>query len=155
MAIQKWRHKDLLDVTYLSDEEILFILDNAKRFQEVNLRAVKKVPTLKGKTVTLFFSEPSTRTKLSFDTAAKRLSADTFALGKSGSSVQKGESLKDTALIMCRHRRNHLCGQRFQPDRGSLSGYGVRYPQCCWHCRSCRFRALGFPVRGKKTETER
>ena len=55
MAIQKWRHKDLLDVTYLSDEEILFILDNAKRFQEVNLRAVKKVPTLKGKTVTLFF----------------------------------------------------------------------------------------------------
>ena len=100
MAIQKWRHKDLLDVTYLSDEEILFILDNAKRFQEVNLRAVKKVPTLKGKTVTLFFSEPSTRTKLSFDTAAKRLSADTFALGKSGSSVQKGESLKDTALTL-------------------------------------------------------
>lgn len=100
MAIQKWRHKDLLDVSYLSDEEILLILDNAKRFQEVNLRAVKKVPTLKGKTVTLFFAEPSTRTKLSFDTAAKRLSADTFALGKAGSSVQKGESLKDTALTL-------------------------------------------------------
>lgn len=100
MSVQKWRHKDLLDVSYLSDEEILCILDNAKRFQEVNLRAVKKVPTLKGKTVTLFFSEPSTRTKLSFDTAAKRLSADTFSLGKSGSSLQKGESLKDTALTL-------------------------------------------------------
>lgn len=100
MAIQKWRHKDLLDVSYLSNEEILLILDNAKRFQEVNLRAVKKVPTLKGKTVTLFFSEPSTRTKLSFDTAAKRLSADTFSLGKTGSSLQKGESLKDTALTL-------------------------------------------------------
>lgn len=100
MSIQKWRHKDLLDVSYLSDEEVMFILDNAKRFQEVNLRAVKKVPTLKGKTVTLFFAEPSTRTKLSFDTAAKRLSADSFSLGKSGSSLQKGESLKDTALTL-------------------------------------------------------
>lgn len=100
MSIQAWRHKDLLDVSYLSNEEILFILDNAKRFQEVNHRAVKKVPTLKGKTITLFFAEPSTRTKLSFDTAAKRLSADTFTLGKAGSSVQKGESLKDTAFTL-------------------------------------------------------
>lgn len=100
MSIQTWRHKDLLDVSYLSDEEIFFILDNAKRFQEVNHRAVKKVPTLRGKTITLFFAESSTRTKLSFDTAAKRLSADTFTLGKAGSSIQKGESLKDTALTL-------------------------------------------------------
>lgn len=100
MSIQTWQHKDLLDVSQLSNEEIFFILDNAKRFQEVNHRAVKKVPTLKGKTITLFFAEPSTRTKLSFDTAAKRLSADTFTLGKTGSSVQKGESLKDTALTL-------------------------------------------------------
>lgn len=99
-AIAKWRHKDLLDVSDLSIEELLFLLDNAKNFYEINTRPVKKVPTLKGKTVVLFFSEPSTRTKLSFDTAGKRLSADTFALGKSGSSLQKGESLKDTGLTL-------------------------------------------------------
>lgn len=96
----KWRHKDLLDVSDLSIEEVLFLLDDAKKIHEINTRPVKKVPTLKGKTVVLFFSEPSTRTKLSFDTAGKRLSADTFALGKSGSSLQKGESLKDTGLTL-------------------------------------------------------
>lgn len=99
-AMTKWRHKDLLDVSDLSIEEVLFLLDDAKKIHEINTRPVKKVPTLKGKTVVLFFSEPSTRTKLSFDTAGKRLSADTFALGKSGSSLQKGESLKDTGLTL-------------------------------------------------------
>lgn len=100
MSLTTWQHKDLLDVTHLSVEEILCILDNARSFHEINKRSVKKVPTLKGKTVVLFFAEPSTRTKLSFDTAGKRLSADTFALAKSGSSLQKGESLKDTALTL-------------------------------------------------------
>ena len=100
MSLTTWQHKDLLDVSDLSTEEILYLLDSAKNFHEINQRPVKKVPTLKGKTVVLFFSEPSTRTKLSFDTAGKRLSADTFALGKSGSSLQKGESLKDTALTL-------------------------------------------------------
>lgn len=95
-----WPHKDLLDVTGLSRRDLFRLLDSARSFHEINRRPVKKVPTLKGKTVVLFFSEPSTRTRTSFDTAGKRLSADTFALGKSGSSVLKGETLKDTALTL-------------------------------------------------------
>lgn len=95
-----WPHKDLLDVTQLSGEDVRHLLDLAASFQEINRRPVKKVPTLKGKTVVLFFVENSTRTKTSFDVAGKRLSADTYSLAKSGSSLNKGESLKDTALTL-------------------------------------------------------
>ena len=95
-----WPHKDLLDVTQLSADEVRRLLDLAAGFQEINRRPVKKVPTLKGKTVVLFFAENSTRTKTSFDVAAKRLSADTFALSTAGSSINKGESLKDTGLTL-------------------------------------------------------
>ncbi len=95
-----WPHKDLIDVARFSAQEILHILDAATYFQEINTRQVKKVPTLKGRSVVLFFAEPSTRTKTSFDMAGKRLSADTFSLGGSGSSLVKGESLKDTALTL-------------------------------------------------------
>ncbi|WP_243439443.1 aspartate carbamoyltransferase catalytic subunit [Fundidesulfovibrio soli] len=95
-----WPHKDLLDVTQLSRADALEILRAAKSFQEINSRPVKKVPILKGKSVILFFAEPSTRTKTSFDVAGKRLSADTFSLAKSGSSLVKGESLKDTVLTL-------------------------------------------------------
>lgn len=95
-----WKHKDLLDVTQLSWADLTHLLNLAASFQEINQRPVKKAPTLKGKTVMLFFAENSTRTKTSFDVAAKRLSADTFALGTQGSSIQKGESLKDTALTL-------------------------------------------------------
>ena len=95
-----WPHKDLLDVTQLSVEETLYLLDLAEQFHEVNTRPIKKVPTLRGKGVVLFFAEDSTRTKTSFDMAGKRLSADTFSLGKSGSSMNKGETLKDTALTL-------------------------------------------------------
>lgn len=95
-----WQHKDLLDVTQLSGEDVRHLLDLAASFQEINRRPVKKVPTLKGKTVVLFFVENSTRTRTSFDVAGKRLSADTYALAKSGSSLNKGESLKDTALTL-------------------------------------------------------
>jgi len=95
-----WPHKDLLDVTQLSKADALEILGAAKSFQEINSRPVKKVPILKGKSVILFFAEPSTRTKTSFDVAGKRLSADTFSLQKSGSSLVKGESLKDTVLTL-------------------------------------------------------
>ncbi len=100
MSLEIWKHKDLLDISQLNQEEILYILEKSKSFYEINQRPIKKVPTLKGKTVVLFFSEPSTRTKTSFDMAGKRLSADTFALAKSGSSLLKGESLKDTALTL-------------------------------------------------------
>jgi aspartate carbamoyltransferase catalytic subunit len=76
------------------------IFETAGRFQELQERPVKKVPTLKGRSVVLFFAEPSTRTKTSFDVAGKRLSADTFSLAKSSSSLIKGETLKDTALTL-------------------------------------------------------
>lgn len=96
----KWLHKDLLDVTQLSKSEAMSLFDTAMHFQEINERPVKKVPTLKGRSVVLFFAEPSTRTKVSFDVAAKRLSADSFSLSKSMSSLTKGETLKDTVLTL-------------------------------------------------------
>lgn len=96
----QWPHKDLLHIAQLTRRQISSILELAARFEEINSRPVKKVPILKGKSVVLFFAEPSTRTKTSFDIAAKRLSADTFSLGASGSSLKKGESLKDTALTL-------------------------------------------------------
>ncbi|EKO38660.1 MAG: aspartate carbamoyltransferase [Solidesulfovibrio magneticus str. Maddingley MBC34] len=95
-----WPHKDLLDVSQLSREDVDVVMRTAASFREINARPVKKVPTLKGKSVVLFFAEPSTRTKTSFDIAGKRLSADTFGLAKSGSSLQKGETLKDTVLTL-------------------------------------------------------
>lgn len=87
-------------MTDLSTDDVFHLLDLAAGFQEINTRPVKKVPSLKGKTVVLFFVENSTRTKTSFDMAGKRLSADTYSLTKSGSSLNKGESLKDTALTL-------------------------------------------------------
>jgi aspartate carbamoyltransferase catalytic subunit len=95
-----WPHKDLLDVDELSPLEIDYLLDSAERFQEVNARSVKKISLLSGKSVILFFTENSTRTRTSFDLAGKRLSADTFHLTTTGSSISKGESLKDTALTL-------------------------------------------------------
>lgn len=95
-----WKHKDLLDTDQLSREDIAHLMSLAESFRELNQRPVKKAPTLKGRTVMLFFAENSTRTKTSFDVAAKRLSADTFALSTQGSSINKGESLKDTGLTL-------------------------------------------------------
>ncbi|MFP4128403.1 MAG: aspartate carbamoyltransferase, partial [Desulfonatronovibrio sp.] len=67
-----WIHKDLLDIESLSDNEIKHVFHTSSRFMEINSRSIKKVPILKGKSVVLFFAEPSTRTKTSFDMAAKR-----------------------------------------------------------------------------------
>ena len=89
--------KDILDIQSLSREEISMILDTAQGMKEISQRPVKKVPTLRGKTIVFFFQEPSTRTKLSFELAAKRLSADTVSISKSTSSIVKGETLIDTA----------------------------------------------------------
>ena len=93
-----WKHKHLLDLQDVSREEIGLVLDTARSFKEVSERDVKKVPALRGKTVALLFAEPSTRTRLSFELAAKRLSADTLTIQGSSSSLTKGESLLDTAL---------------------------------------------------------
>ncbi len=95
-----WPYKHLLSISQLSGDDIRTIFELSTHFTEVNSRPVKKTPTLKGKSVVLFFAEPSTRTKISFDMAAKRLSADTFSLATSGSSLQKGENLKDTGLTL-------------------------------------------------------
>lgn len=89
--------KDMLGLRDASKDEIVKILDTAAQFRTVNERRIKKVPTLRGRTVALVFFENSTRTKLSFELAAKRLSADTLAFSASTSSTQKGETLMDTA----------------------------------------------------------
>jgi len=94
------RNKDLLGLEYLDREEINLILETARPFKELFTRSVKKVPPLRGKTVVLLFYEPSTRTRISFELAAKRLSADVLNISASTSSVAKGESLIDTAKTL-------------------------------------------------------
>ncbi len=91
------KRKDLLGIRDLSVEEITLILETAESFKEVSGRDIKKVPTLRGKTVVNLFFEPSTRTRTSFELAAKRLSADVINFAASASSVVKGETLLDTA----------------------------------------------------------
>jgi len=92
--------KHLLSITDLSPEDITRVLDTADSFREVGTRVIKKVPALRGRTVVNLFYEASTRTRISFELAAKRLSADVINFTTSGSSVSKGESLKDTALTL-------------------------------------------------------
>ncbi len=120
----RFTQKDILDIESLEPHEISMILDTAQGMKEISERPVKKVPTLRGKTIVLFFQEPSTRTKLSFDTAAKRLSADSLSISKSSSSIVKGETLIDTAknleamnpdVIVLRHPSSgaaHLIAKR-------------------------------------------
>ena len=91
-----WKSKDLLTLQDLTADEISLILDTAASFKEVSTRSVKKVPALRGRTVVLFFHEPSTRTRTSFELAAKRLSADILNIQTAGSSLVKGETLIDT-----------------------------------------------------------
>jgi aspartate carbamoyltransferase catalytic subunit len=109
----EWKRKDLLGLEDMSREEITHILDTAENFKEVSQRDIKKVPPLRGKTVLYCFFEPSTRTRVSFEIAGKRLSADTVNISSSGTSLVKGESLVDTArnleamypdIVVIRHR---------------------------------------------------
>src|SRR5207247_8689527 len=107
------KSKDLLGIEPLTSEEITLILDTAEGFKEVSERPVKKVPALRGQLVINLFMEASTRTRVSFEIAEKRLSADTLNFGAAGSSVGKGETLIDTAenlmamapdMIVIRHK---------------------------------------------------
>ena len=98
MSSEIWSRKDLLGIEELSTDEIELILDTAESFREVSERPIKKVPTLRGKTVVNLFFEPSTRTRSSFEIAEKRLSADGLNFSSSGSALSKGETLVDTAL---------------------------------------------------------
>src|SRR5271163_651958 len=92
-----WNKKNLLDIESLSLDEILNVLDTARAFKAVGERAIKKVPALRGKTVVNLFVEPSTRTRISFELAAQRLTADVINFSAEASSLKKGETLKDTA----------------------------------------------------------
>jgi len=91
-----WRRKDLLGLEELTKDELELILSTAESFKEVSTREIKKVPALRGKTVVNLFYEPSTRTRVSFEVAAKRLSADVINIASETSSVKKGETLIDT-----------------------------------------------------------
>jgi aspartate carbamoyltransferase catalytic subunit len=110
--------KDLLGIADLSSDEIYRILDTADAMREIGERPIKKVPTLRGKTVVNLFYEPSTRTRTSFEVAEKRLSADTLNIAVATSSVLKGETLSDTAMnieamapdmIVLRHSSSGAC----------------------------------------------
>src|SRR6476660_4082721 len=90
--------KDLLSIDDLTSDEIYLILDTSEAMREIGQRPIKKVPTLRGKTVVNLFFEPSTRTRTSFEIAEKRLSADTLNIAVASSSVLKGETLADTAM---------------------------------------------------------
>src|SRR5688572_19943117 len=92
-----WQRKHLLDIESLSADEITMVLDTARAFKAVGERAIKKVPALRGKTVVNLFVEPSTRTRISFELAAQRLTADIINFTAEASSLKKGETLKDTA----------------------------------------------------------
>lgn len=108
-----FNHTHLFGLEPFSADDIRFVLETAKSFKEISSRPVKKVPTLRGKTIVMGFFEPSTRTRVSFEMAAKRLSADTYNIGSTGTSVVKGETLIDTVrnleamkidLIVMRHK---------------------------------------------------
>ena len=110
-----FHRKHLLGIQELTADEVTHILDVGEQFRELNQRTLKKVPTLRGKSVVHLFLEASTRTKTSFDVAAKRLSADTFSISGSSSSTTKGETLLDTAknlaamnpdILVVRHRQS-------------------------------------------------
>jgi aspartate carbamoyltransferase catalytic subunit len=145
------RRKDLLGIADLSPEEIVLILDTADAMKEVGQREIKKVPTLRGRTVVNLFFEPSTRTRTSFEIAEKRLSADTLNVAIGTSSVVKGETLVDTAMnieamspsmIVLRHSSSGAChllsricraaiinagdGMHEHPTQALLDAYTIR-----------------------------
>ena len=113
-----FQHRHVLGIKQFNAEELNFILDTAESFKEINTRNIKKVPTLRGKTIINLFFEASTRTRTSFEIAGKRLSADTVNISASSSSVVKGETLEDTArnieamhpdIIVMRHSASGAC----------------------------------------------
>jgi aspartate carbamoyltransferase catalytic subunit len=117
-AATRLRRRHLLGIADLSPEEIVLVLDTAEAMREIAQRPIKKVPTLRGRTVVNLFFEPSTRTRTSFEVAEKRLSADTLSIAVASSSVVKGETLVDTALnleamspdmIVVRHASSGAC----------------------------------------------
>src|ERR1700739_4476756 len=149
-----YRFRDLLALEPLTADEITFILDQAKPFQQIQRNPLKKLATLRGKTVVLAFFENSTRTRLRFCTAASRLGADTMNLQAEASSLKKGETLLDTAFnlnamkpdcLVMRHSAsgaadyvagrldipviNACDGTHEHPSQGLLDGLTIRAPK--------------------------
>ena len=143
--------KDLLSIGDLTSDEIYRILDTTEAMREIGQRPIKKVPTLRGKTIVNMFYEPSTRTRTSFEIAEKRLSADTLSIAAATSSALKGETLADTALnieamapdmIILRHASSGAChllsricksriinagdGMHEHPTQALLDAYTIR-----------------------------
>jgi aspartate carbamoyltransferase catalytic subunit len=125
--------KDLLGISDLTPDEMYLVLDTAEAMREIGQRPIKKVPTLRGKTVVNLFYEPSTRTRTSFEIAEKRLSADTLNIAVAASSVLKGETLLDTALnieamapdmIVMRHASSGACHLLAQVCRSRIINAG-------------------------------
>jgi aspartate carbamoyltransferase catalytic subunit len=148
------KHKHLLGMQGLTAEEIELILDTARSFAEISTRTVKKVPTLRGKTIVNFFMEPSTRTRSSFEIAEKRLSADTLNFSPSQSSVVKGESLLDTArnleamapdMIVIRHKSSGAPHFLARHCRSNIINAGDG-----WHEHPTQALLDAFTIRGKK-----
>jgi len=148
------KKKHLLGTQGLSAEEILLILDTARSFAEVSTRSIKKVPTLRGRTIVNFFMEPSTRTRSSFEIAEKRLSADTLNLSPGSSSVVKGESLLDTArnleamapdMIVIRHQSSGAPHFLARHCRAQLINAGDG-----WHEHPTQALLDAFTIREKK-----
>jgi aspartate carbamoyltransferase catalytic subunit len=151
----QFKHRHLLDIESLSREDILTILNLAERFKEISERPIKKVPTLRGKTVVNLFMEPSTRTRASFELAEKRLSADSLNLSPSTSSTVKGETLLDTVknlqamapqILVMRHREAgapHFISQRIEASVVNAGdGHHAHPTQALLDCATIR-RAKG------------
>ncbi len=150
--------RHLLGIQGMTREEITFYLDTARAFTEVSKRPIKKVPTLRGKTIVNFFMEPSTRTRSSFEIAEKRLSADTLTFSPSASSVSKGETLLDTArnleamapdMIVIRHKASgapHFLARHCRPHIIN-AGDG-------WHEHPTQALLDAFTIREKKGHIE-
>jgi len=148
------KHKHLLGMEGLTADEIALILDTARSFAEVSTRSIKKVPTLRGRTIVNFFMEPSTRTRSSFEIAEKRLSADTLNFSPSQSSVVKGESLLDTArnleamapdMIVIRHKASGAPHFLARHCRSNIINAGDG-----WHEHPTQALLDAFTIREKK-----
>jgi len=128
-----WTRKDLLGLDELSAGEIVHILDTAESFREISTRSIKKVPALRGKVVALLFFEDSTRTRMSFELAASRMSADTLLFTAKGSSVAKGETTLDTVrnieamgvdIFVIRHNQSGAAHMLARNVRSSIVNAG-------------------------------
>lgn len=153
-----WKRKDLLTIAELSAEEIDLILTTAESLKEVGGRDIKKVPALRGKTVVNLFFEPSTRTRTSFELAAKRLSADVINFSPSTSSVVKGETLIDTArniesmqadIIVLRHSSPGAAEHLARFVRSSVINAGDG-----WHAHPTQALLDVYTIKEKKGKLE-